>query len=186
VGEDRPRHVDVRVLAASNRDLKAEVARGAFREDLYWRLAVVELHIPPLRERPDDIPLLARHFLDQAAERLGVAPFDQSDALLARLAAHNWPGNVRELQNAIERLVALSPDGELDLALLSPGRPPPSSDDQSCLRDKVDAFERGLIVDALRACAGNRTEAARQLGISRVTLHDKLRKHGIGGSDDAK
>jgi DNA-binding NtrC family response regulator len=185
VGEDRPRHVDVRVLAASNRDLKAEVARGAFREDLYWRLAVVELHIPPLRERPDDIPVLARHFLDRAAERLGVAPFDMSEALLARLAAHNWPGNVRELQNAIERVVALSPEGELDLSLLSPGRPLPSSDDQSRLRDKVDAYERGLIVDALRACAGNRSEAARQLGISRVTLHDKLKKHGLGNSDDA-
>jgi DNA-binding NtrC family response regulator len=186
VGEDRPRHVDVRVLAASNRDLKAEVARGAFREDLYWRLAVVELHIPPLRERPDDIPVLARHFLDRAAERLGAAPFDLSDALLARLTAHNWPGNVRELQNAIERLVALSPEGELDLALLSPGRASPSSaEDPSRLREKMDAYERGLIVDALRACAGNRSEAARQLGISRVTLHDKLKKHGIGNGDDA-
>jgi len=185
VGEDRPRHVDVRVLAASNRDLRAEVARGAFREDLYWRLAVVELHVPPLRERPDDIPVLARHFLDRAAERLGVAPFDLSDALLARLAAHSCPGNVRELQNAIERLVALSPEGELDLALLSPGRASPSSEDPSRLREKMDAYERGLIVDALRACAGNRSEAARQLGISRVTLHDKLRKHGIGGNDGA-
>jgi DNA-binding NtrC family response regulator len=105
------------------------------------------------------------------------------DALFARLAAHNWPGNVRELQNAIERLVALSPEGELDLSQLSPGRPLPSSDDPSRLRDKMDAYERGLIADALRACAGNRSEAARQLGISRVTLHDKLKKHGIGGSD---
>ena len=86
VGEDRPRHIDVRVLAASNRDLRAEVARGAFREDLYWRLAVVELHIPPLRERPDDVPVLARHFFDRAAERLGVAPVDLPDALFARFA----------------------------------------------------------------------------------------------------
>jgi DNA-binding NtrC family response regulator len=183
VGEDRPRHIDVRVLAASNRDLKAEVARGAFREDLYWRLAVVELHIPPLRERPDDIPVLARHFLDRAAERLGGAPFNLPDALFARLVAHSWPGNVRELQNAIERLVALSPEGEIDLSLFSPGGPSPPPDDQSRLRDKLDAYERGLIVDALRGCAGNRSEAARQLGISRVTLHDKLRKHGITGND---
>ena len=129
--------------------------------------------------------MLARHFLDRAAERLGARRLTLTDALLARLAAHNWPGNVRELQNAIERLVALSPEGELDLSLLSPGRPSSSSDDQSGLRDKVDAFERGLIVDALRACAGNRSEAARQLGISRVTLHDKLRKHDIG-SDESK
>ena len=186
VGEDRPRHVDVRVLAASNRELKLDVARGAFREDLYWRLAVVELHIPPLRERPDDIPVLARHFLDRVAERLGVAPFEVPDALFARLAAHDWPGNVRELQNAIERLVALSPEGEFDLSLLSPDRPSSSSDDQSRLREKMDVFERGLIVDALRACAGNRSEAARHLGISRVTLHDKLRKHSIGGSDNSR
>ena len=92
---------------------------------------------------------------------------------------------MRELQNAIERLVALSPEGELDLALLSPGRASPSSEDPSRLREKMDAYERGLILDALRACAGNRSEAARQLGISRVTLHDKLKKHGIGNSDDA-
>ena len=92
---------------------------------------------------------------------------------------------MRELQNAIERLVALSPEGEPDLSLLSPGRPPSSLEDQSRLRDKVDAYERGLIVDSLHACAGNRSEAARQLGISRVTLHDKLRKHSIG-SDEIK
>jgi DNA-binding NtrC family response regulator len=93
---------------------------------------------------------------------------------------------VRELQNAIERLVALSPEGELDLALLSPGRASSSSaEDPSRLREKMDAYERGLILDALRASAGNRSEAARQLGISRVTLHDKLKKHGIGSSDAA-
>jgi two-component system, NtrC family, response regulator HydG len=186
VGEDRSHHVDVRVLAASNRDLKAEVSRGTFREDLYYRLAVVELHVPPLRERPDDIPVLARHFLDRAAERLGAAPFSVPDGLFARLAAHKWPGNVRELQNAIERLVALSPEGELDVSLLSLGRSPSSSGDLSRLRDKVDAYERGLIVEALRASAGNRSEAARQLGISRVTLHDKLRKHGIGSGADGE
>jgi len=178
VGEDRPRHVDVRVLAACNRDLKAEVARGAFREDLYYRLAVVELHVPPLRERPQDIPVLARLFLDRAAERLGVPPFQVPEALLPRLLAHHWPGNVRELQNAIERLVALSPEDELDLAMLALG-PSASIDAGSTLRHKVDAFERGLIVDVLRATAGNRSEAARQLGISRVTLHDKLKKHGL-------
>jgi DNA-binding NtrC family response regulator len=108
-----------------------------------------------------------------------------SDALSARLAAHNWPGNVRELQNAIERLVALSPEGELDLALLSSGRASQSPEPPSRLREKMDVYERGLIVDALRASAGNRSEAARQLGISRVTLHDKLKKHAISNSDDA-
>ncbi len=180
VGEDRPRHVDVRVLASCNRDLKAEVARGSFREDLYYRLAVVELHVPPLRERRDDIPVLARHFLDGAAERLGVAPFQIPEGLFARLLTHHWPGNVRELHNAIERLVALSPENELDLSMLSLN-PTGPAEVPSSLRHKVDAYERGLIVEALRATAGNRSEAARQLGISRVTLHDKLKKHGLGG-----
>jgi two-component system response regulator HydG len=99
-------------------------------------------------------------------------PFNLPDDLLARLAAHTWPGNVRELQNAVERLVALSPEGELDLWLLSLGRPSSSSEDLPRQRDKVDAYERGLIIDALRASANNHSEAARQLGISRVTLHD--------------
>jgi two-component system, NtrC family, response regulator HydG len=180
VGEDRPRHVDVRVLASCNRDLKAEVARGSFREDLYYRLAVVELHVPPLRERRDDIPVLARHFLDGAAERLGVAPFQIPEGLFSRLLTHHWPGNVRELHNAIERLVALSPENELDLSMLSLN-PTGPAEAPSTLRSKVDAYERGLIVEALRATSGNRSEAARQLGISRVTLHDKLKKHGLGG-----
>ena len=184
VGEDRSRHINVRVLAASNRDLKAEVGRGRFREDLYYRLAVVELHVPALRERPDDIPVLARHFLDRATERLGMPPFRLPEDLLARLAAHAWPGNVRELQNAVERLVALSPEGELDLSLLTLGRPSASSEDLSGLRDKVDAFERGLIIEALHASGDNRSEAARQLGISRVTLHDKLKKYAIGHENE--
>jgi two-component system, NtrC family, response regulator HydG len=145
---------------------------------------VVELHVPTLRERPDDIPVLARHFLDRAAERLGSPPFNLPDDLLARLAAHTWPGNVRELQNAVERLVALSPEGELDLSLLTLGRPASSSEDLPRLRDKVDAYERGLIIEALRASANNRSEAARALGISRVTLHDKLKKYAIGHENE--
>ncbi len=180
VGEDRPRKVDVRVLAATNRDLKAEVARGAFREDLYYRLAVVELHVPPLRERPDDIPVLTRHFLDRCAERLESAPLPTPPGLFERLLAHAWPGNVRELQNALERMVALSPDGELDLALLPvPPVGAVASPASQGLRERVETYERGLIVDALRASNGNRSEAARNLGISRVTLHDKLRKYAI-------
>jgi DNA-binding NtrC family response regulator len=186
VGEDRTRNIDVRVLAATNRDLAAEVARGAFREDLYYRLAVVELRIPPLRERPEDIPVLARHFLERCAERLGVAPFYAPGALFERLAAHSWPGNVRELQNAIERLITLSPEGELDLSLV-PVAPAPVAGvtvEPAGLRERVESCERGIIVEALRASRGNRSEAARALGISRVTLHDKLRKYGIAGAEE--
>ncbi len=185
VGEDRARKVDVRVIAATHRDLKEEVAKGAFREDLFYRLNVVMLRVPPLRERPADVPLLARHFLDRFAERFGVTKVAPTDALLAKLAAHPWRGNVRELEHALESLVALSPEGELDLALV-----PGEQADQAAaapslsLRQRVEAYERGLVVEALKAARNNRSEAARALGISRVTLHDKLKKYGLAQGEE--
>jgi len=177
VGEEREHKVDVRVIAATHRDLKDLVARGLFREDLYYRLRVVELRIPPLRERPEDVPVLAAHFLRRFSDRFGLRLPPPSEALLQRLAAHPWPGNVRELENALESLVALSPDGGLDLSLL-PGPAAPAAAPLG-LRQRVEAYERGLVAEALRATRGNRSEAARLLGISRVTLHDKLNKYGL-------
>jgi two-component system, NtrC family, response regulator HydG len=183
VGEERVRIVDVRVLAATHRDLEEAVRAGRFRDDLFYRLNVVHLRIPPLRERPEDVAVLARHFLARFAERFGVPALHVSDAVVARLAGHPWPGNVRELENAIERLVALSPPEELDLSLL-PGAPVPgAAGPDGSLKARVEAYERGLVVEALRAARGNRSEAARQLGIARVTLHDKLRKYGLGTVD---
>jgi DNA-binding NtrC family response regulator len=183
VGEERERQVDVRVLAATNADLAAEVRAGAFREDLFYRLNVVALHVPPLRERPEDVPLLVRHFLDRFAERFGVAPVTRAEPLLARLLGRPWPGNVRELENTIERLVALSPDGELDLSLLDQDARPGDAPTAFGLRERVEAYEHGLIIEALRGCRGNRSEAARRLGLSRATLHDKLKKYGVGGGE---
>jgi DNA-binding NtrC family response regulator len=182
VGEERPRTVDVRVVAATHRDLVEEVRAGRFREDLLYRLDVVKLRIPPLRERPEDVPVLARHFLDRFAQRFGVAPLRVPEALFDRLAAHAWPGNVRELENAIEGLVALSPPEGLDLALL-PGGGSAAEGPPLPLKERVQAYERGLVVEALRSARGNRSEAARRLGISRVTLHDKLRRYGLGDGD---
>lgn len=184
VGVERPVTVDVRILAATNRNLAEEVEAGRFREDLFYRLNVVNLAVPPLRERSDDIPLLARRFLARACERFGVQRVVPSAQLFERLAAHDWPGNVRELENAIESLVALSPPGELDLSLL-----PSSGDGASVppvgagLKERVDAYERAQIVTALGASHGNRTEAARRLGLGRATLHDKLKKYGLLDSD---
>ena len=183
VGEERERKVDVRVIASTHRDLKEMVDRGAFREDLYYRLRVVELRIPPLRERPEDIPVLAAHFLRRFAGRFGMPVAAPGQALLDRLRAHAWPGNVRELENALESLVALSPDGALDLSLL-PGPAAPAAAPLG-LRQRVEAYERGLVAEALRAAGGNRTEAARALGISRVTLHDKLNKYGLAREGEA-
>ncbi len=189
VGEERSRKVDVRVLAATHRDLEALVKAGRFREDLYYRLNVVRLHVPPLRDRPDDVALLARHFLDRFAERFGVASLRVPEALLDRLRAHRWPGNVRELENALESLVALSPPDGLDLSLLPFGQeagpaPAATEDGPLGLKGRVEAYERGLVVEALRAARGNRSEAARKLAVSRVTLHDKLRKYGLSGGED--
>jgi DNA-binding NtrC family response regulator len=186
VGEERSRTVDVRVLAATHRDLEAEVKAGRFREDLFYRLNVVRLHVPPLRERPDDVVLLARHFLDRFATRFGIDGLRVPEALFDRLRAHPWPGNVRELENALESLVALSPPEGLDLSLLPFGRSEaaPAGDGPLSLKQRVEAYERGLVYEALREALGNRSEAARRLGISRVTLHDKLKKYGLGADEE--
>jgi DNA-binding NtrC family response regulator len=186
VGEEKSRTVDVRVLAATHRDLEAEVKAGRFREDLFYRLNVVRLHVPPLRDRPDDVTLLARHFLARFAERFGVEGLRVPEALLDRLRAHPWPGNVRELENALESLVALSPPEGLDLSLLPFGRAGAAAVDEGppSLKQRVEAYERGLVYEALKSALGNRSEAARRLAISRVTLHDKLKKYGLGGDDE--
>jgi two-component system response regulator HydG len=185
VGEDAPVKVDVRIVAATHRDLAALVKAGTFREDLYYRLKVVHLHVPPLRERPEDIPVLARHFLARAARSFGVGTVTLSGEALERLTAWSWPGNVRELENVIESAVALSADGAIDVALL-----PGSGDgvaparEGAGLKEKVEAYERGLVVAALDAAKGNRSEAARLLRIGRATLHDKLRKYGLSSGEE--
>jgi two-component system, NtrC family, response regulator HydG len=182
VGEDRPLAIDVRIIAATNRDLEAMVAEGRFREDLYYRLKVVELTIPPLRDRPEDIPVLARHFLERFAERFATGPVEVTRELEARLLAHRWPGNVRELENAMESLLALSLDGELDLSLLPGGARAEKGEAlgrSATLKERTEAYERGLIAAALQSLSGNRTEAAKVLGISRATLHEKLKKYKL-------
>ncbi len=178
VGEDRPVRVDVRIIAATHRDLAKMVAEGTFREDLLYRLKVVHLRVPPLRERPEDIPFLARLFVERAAQRMGVEPLRLRAEHLDFLRIQPWPGNVRELENLMEMWVATSAAGEVDLDLPAPPAPRPQG-----LRARIDQFERALLQEALEAAHGNRSEAARRLDISRVTLYEKLRKHGLGGEE---
>ena len=178
VGSERPVPVDVRVLAATNRDLAAEVHAGRFREDLYYRLNVVPIRVPPLRERREDIVPLAQHFAERFAGRFGVGPLELAPSLLERLRDAPWPGNVRELEHTVERLVALSAGGVLGPEALdgAEGQAPLPA---LPLRERVAAFERGLLVEALAQTNGNQSEAARRLSVSRVTLLDKLKRYGL-------
>lgn len=179
VGEDRPVPIDVRIIAATHRNLEQCVKEGSFREDLLYRLKVVQLTLPPLRDRPQDIDVLATHFLNEFGRRYGAGPFALGPELRARLAGYRWPGNVRELANAIESLVALSPPDALDPSLLpgaAEGRPEPT---RANLDARLAAYERGLLVEAIEAADGNRTEAAKLLGIGRATLYEKLKRHGL-------
>ncbi len=176
VGSSRTRRVDVRILAASNVDLRAEVAAGRFREDLFFRLNTVELHLPPLRERRDDIPLLAAHFLRQfsAHYRRPVAGFGP-EAMLA-LLRYGWPGNVRELAHAVERATLLARHDlvrESDLALQAGGGAP-ALDEMS-----LEEVERALIGKAMARYDGNVSLAAKALGLSRSALYRRLQRHGF-------
>jgi two-component system response regulator HydG len=181
VGGKRPLPVDVRIVTASNRDLAEQVRRGAFREDLFHRIHVIEVPIPPLRRRPDDIPLLVDFFLGRiAADRGEEARRPVSAAAMDVLRGYPWPGNVRELENEILRAYTLS-DGEIAPECLSEavrrGGPGSSSNGHS-LREAVQEatreVERSLITDALRHEQGNKSAVARRLGISRPTLDAKM------------
>ncbi|HOW97753.1 MAG TPA: sigma-54 dependent transcriptional regulator [Kiritimatiellia bacterium] len=181
VGGQETVEVDVRLIAATNRDLKKMVDEGTFREDLYYRLNVVTIHLPPLRERPDDIPLLVQHFLKELSAENGKTIAGLTPEAMAALAAHTWPGNVRELRNVIERMVVMARGDTLTVRDI-----PAALRDESRPRGglpagpvSLDEAEKQLILRALKACDDNRTAAARQLGISRRTLHRKLKEYGL-------
>ncbi|WP_428559334.1 MAG: sigma-54-dependent transcriptional regulator [Solidesulfovibrio sp. DCME] len=185
VGGDRPIGVDVRILAATNRDLKKEVEAGRFREDLYYRLNVVSVPVPPLRERCEDIPLLAQHFLLRFAEKNRKRIKGFTPSAMDHLVRCPWPGNVRELENAVERAVILSVGEyvtERELPLCEGGHPvegPAEAGGATGLAGRpLDDVEREVILATLASCGGNKSEAARVLGITRATLHKKLKKYG--------
>jgi two-component system response regulator HydG len=179
VGADHERSISVRVVAATNRDLEKEVSEGRFREDLYWRLNVIHLHIPPLRERPFDIPLLVEHFLNKVAEASGQPPLSVTPEALAVLTAYAWPGNARELENAIERAVALAEGPSLAPDDL-PGRVRSTGRTSALLvrareqRLTLYELEKEYIIETLRLTGGNKSRAAEILGFDRRTLHRKL------------
>jgi two-component system, NtrC family, response regulator HydG len=180
VGENKSRPVNVRVVAATNRDLAAEVATGRFRQDLYYRLRVIELRVPPLRERQDDILPLARTFLAEVAQRVGATVTGFTPRAVNQLCRYDWPGNVRELSNAVERAVVLAQGNRIDLEDLpeeiAGARPRPPA--ASRLRPLEDV-EREHILSVLEASGGNKAKAALHLGIGTATLFRKLRAYGV-------
>jgi transcriptional regulator with GAF, ATPase, and Fis domain len=183
VGGSTPVRVDVRVIAATNRDLTARMAEGSFRADLFYRLNVFPIHVPPLRDRREDIPLLAQHFAQIFARRLGKKITHISAAGLRRLTEYAWPGNVRELENVIERAVILNSDTTLDVrSSLFPKNVPAAG---GALTGRIDDLERSAIEEALAATrgrvAGPRGAAAR-LGLPATTLHSKMIKYGLDAS----
>ncbi len=186
VGAGRVERVDVRVVACTNRDLAASARAGQFREDLYYRLAVVEIVVPPLRERPEDIPALAAAFVRRYAERFGTQDVRLSPELIEGLQRAPWPGNVRELENAVARMVALSGGGEIPASAFTHPPPPEVEGEIEAppsgtltLREHLDAIERSMIASALAEVAGNQSKAARNLGLSRSALIDRLKKYGL-------
>jgi DNA-binding NtrC family response regulator len=185
VGGDRPERVDVRIIVATNRDLARMVEEKAFRQDLFFRLSVVRVDLPALRERSEDIPLLVQHFLSRAAVA-GGPPKPLDPAALARLMAYRWPGNVRELENEITRAAALSGEriisADLSPHVAGSGAEPIadlSNDRDLQLRPRVERLERVLIREALARHDGNQTRAAEALGLSRFGLQKKLQRYRI-------
>jgi two-component system response regulator FlrC len=188
VGGSHPIALDVRIVATSNRDLPAAVAKGAFRDDLYYRLSVFPLAIPPLRERPGDILPLAREFLARAAAQAGRGGIVLSAAAEALLQAHAWPGNVRELENAVQRALILATGDAIaaaDLRLApvaaAPARPSPASEPIAAGRD-MKSLERAHILETLAAVNGSRKLAVARLGISERTLRYKLNQYRQAGT----
>jgi DNA-binding NtrC family response regulator len=177
VGSSRSRRVDVRILAATNADVRTEVAAGRFREDLFFRLNTVEIHLPPLRERRDDIPLLAGHFLHQFAARYRRQVSGFSPDGMRALLAYSWPGNVRELAHAVERATLLAEGGAVtaaDLNFRAVTDAAPKLDEMS-----LEEVERALITKALARHDGNVSLAAQALGLSRSALYRRLQRHGL-------
>ncbi|PKN67967.1 MAG: sigma-54-dependent Fis family transcriptional regulator [Deltaproteobacteria bacterium HGW-Deltaproteobacteria-15] len=179
VGARKSIPVDVRILAATNKELRTEAEKGGFREDLFYRLHVINLHIPPLRERREDIRLLASHFLLEAVRRFGRDQMSLSPQAMDKLMAYSWPGNVRELRNEIERAVILAPSREISPDDLSQEVRADRSAGPSEAGLSVRANEKELIRKALADSGGNRSEAARLLGISREGLRKKMKRYGI-------
>ena len=180
--------VDVRLLAATNKDLEAEIAKGTFREDLYYRIKVIHIHMPPLREIREEIPLLANHFLKEYSRETGRGTMEFSPAVVRKLAGAAWPGNIRQLRNEVMRLAACARQSVITEDDLWEGLPTPSPEQApskpvrvQSLKKAVADLEKGMIVEALQGTRNNQQQAARLLGLSRQGLINKMKRYAIAG-----
>jgi DNA-binding NtrC family response regulator len=180
LGETKPRLVDIRLIAATNKDLEEQIRKGLFREDLYYRLNVIEVKIPPLRERGEDIRVLTRHFIDKYCRENNRKAAAISEEAMEVLMGYHWPGNIRELRNVIERAVVLSGSGDISVAELPERvRSHDGTRPVRTLKDRVDYFEETVIRETLQTNDWNKEETARQLGVDLATLYRKIKKLGI-------
>jgi DNA-binding NtrC family response regulator len=185
VGGAGPVKVDVRVIAATNRDLRAEISAGRFREDLYYRLNVVPVHVPPLRERKEDIGDLAQFLLEKSCVENDLPPKEWDEAALKLLASHDWPGNVRELVHVVDRIAILAPHKVLSVEDVKAALPAPKSlggssiPHEGTLYTLLESFEKRIIEDRIKHFDGNMSKAAEDLGLERSHLYKKVRRLGV-------
>ena len=189
VGDTQEREIDVRVISATNKNLLNSIQEGEFREDLYYRLNKYDIHLPPLRERPEDISLLAKHLLNKACNEHALKPHYFSPAAVDLLQKQEWKGNVRELDSVVTKLAIFAESEEIDVHTLAHALKAETQSQQSYvhdmrpLMDQVEDFEKKLIIEALRANQGNQTRAAEQLGVERTNFIKKMRKHNLQRED---
>jgi two-component system response regulator AtoC len=183
VGGDQPVEIDVRVVATTNRNLEKEVADGKFREDLFYRLNVFRIHLPPLRDRKDDISELVEHFISKYNDENGFSVNELSADAIKILSGYDWPGNIRELENAIERAVVLTRSGTIASSMFKMNSLSKAQSSELQAGMTVADMEKQLILKTLDSCQDNRTKAAEMLGISIRTLRNKLHEYGAFSDD---
>ena len=183
VGSEKPVEVDVRVIVATNKDLEEEVRKGLFRSDLFYRIHVIPLHLPSLRERKEDIPPLVEHLLKRLNRQMKKEIKAVTPEAMRRLMAHDWPGNVRELENTLEYAAAMTREEVItDEFILQPGQPS-AEESLRPLKEARDAFERGYIIELLQSCKGNVSAASDLAGRYRADFYTLLKKHGLNPAD---
>jgi len=186
VGGDQPREVDVRVIVATNKDLQKLVEQGAFREDLYYRIHVIPITLPPLRDRKEDIPLLVEHFLRKAGEQMKKEVKGFTPRALQRLMMHDWPGNVRELQNTIEYAMAMTREDMITEDLIFPAKQGTAGESVKSLKEAKELFEKGYLVNLLRATKGNVSGAAEMAGKYRADFYNLMKKYDLNPAEFKK